>query len=66
MPKEAKDLIEKILIKDPMKRIGFSSKDYKEIKEHPFFNGIDFDYLFEEPIPLNKIYPYWKLRIYYK
>ena len=57
MPKEAKDLIEKILIKDPTKRIGFGSKDYKEIKEHPFFKGIDFDNLFEEPIPLNKIYP---------
>ena len=57
MPKEAKDLIEKILIKDPRKRIGFGSKDYKEIKEHPFFKGINFDNLFEEPIPLNKIYP---------
>ena len=57
MPKEAKDLIKKILIKDPTKRIGFGSKDYKEIKEHPFFKGIDFDNLLEEPIPLNKIYP---------
>jgi serine/threonine protein kinase len=57
MPKEAKDLIEKILIKDPRKRIGFGSKDYKEIKEHTFFKGINFDNLFEEPIPLNKIYP---------
>ena len=54
--KEAKDLIQKILIKDPTKRIGYGSKDYKEIKEHPFFKGINFDNLFEEPIPLNKIY----------
>ena len=56
IPNEAKDLIQKILIKDPTKRIGFGSKDYKEIKEHPFFKGIDFDNLFEEPIPINKIY----------
>ena len=56
IPKEAKDLIQKILIKDPTKRIGFGSKDYKEIKEHPFFKGINFDNLFEEPIPINKIY----------
>ena len=56
IPKEAKDLIEKILIKDPTKRIGYGSKDYKEIKEHPFFKGINFDNLSEEPIPLNKIY----------
>ena len=56
IPKEAKDLIQKILIKDPRKRIGYGSKDYKEIKEHPFFKGIDFDNLLEEPVPLNKIY----------
>ena len=56
VPKEAKDLIQKILIKDPTKRIGYGSKDYKEIKDHPFFKGIDFDNLCEEPIPLNKIY----------
>ena len=56
IPKEAMDLIQKILIKDPRKRIGYGSKDYKEIKEHPFFKGIDFDNFFEEPIPLKKIY----------
>ena len=56
IPNEAKDLIQKILIKDPTKRIGYGSKDYKEIKEHPFFKGINFDNLFEEPIPLSKIY----------
>jgi len=38
IPKEAKDLIQKILIKDPKQRIGYGSKDYKEIKEHPWFN----------------------------
>ena len=56
IPKEAMDLIQKILIKDPRKRIGYGSIDYKEIKEHPFFKGIDFDNFFEEPIPLKKIY----------
>ena len=56
IPKEAKDLIQKILIKDPRKRIGYGSKDYKEIKEHPFFKGINFDNLFEETVPLNKVY----------
>jgi serine/threonine protein kinase len=56
IPKEAKDLIQKILIKDPRKRIGYGSKDYKEIKEHPFFKGINFESLLEEPVPLNKIY----------
>ena len=50
MPEEARDLISKILIKDPTKRIGYNSKDYSEIKNHPFFKGIDFDNLeFEDP-----------------
>ena len=48
MQKEAKDLIQKILIKDPTKRIGYGSKDYKEVKTIPFFKGINFDNLSEE------------------
>ena len=56
IPKEAKDLIQKILIKDPTQRIGYNSKDYSEIKSHPFFKGINFDTLSEEPIPLNKTF----------
>ena len=56
IPKEAKDLIQKILIKDPTQRIGYNSKDYAEIKSHPFFKGINFENLSEEPIPLNKAF----------
>ena len=50
IPDEAKDLISKILVKDPKQRIGYNSKDYSEIKNHPFFNGIKFEELeFEDP-----------------
>jgi serine/threonine protein kinase len=50
IPDDAKDLISKILVKDPKKRIGYNSKDYSEIKNHPFFNGINFEELeFEDP-----------------
>ena len=56
IPNDAKDLIQKILVKDPKQRIGYGSKDYKEIKEHPFFKGINFDTLSDEPIPLSKSY----------
>ena len=52
---EAKDLISKILVKDPKQRIGYNSKDYSEIKSHPFFNGINFENLeFEDP-PISDI-----------
>ncbi|KAK8527614.1 hypothetical protein V6N13_085432 [Hibiscus sabdariffa] len=36
---EAKDLIEKLLVKDPNKRLG-CTKGAQDIKRHPFFNGI--------------------------
>ncbi|ESQ30047.1 hypothetical protein EUTSA_v10011428mg [Eutrema salsugineum] len=36
---EAKDLIEKLLVKDPMKRLG-CARGAQDIKRHPFFEGI--------------------------
>ncbi|KAK6458358.1 response regulator receiver [Scheffersomyces xylosifermentans] len=45
-PPEAKDLIKKLLNLDPEKRLGFNGAD--EIKQHPFFDGINWDTLFEE------------------
>lgn len=39
---EAKDLIKKLLQKDPSKRLG-SSRGAEEIKEHPFFKHINWD-----------------------
>ena len=46
IPDEAKDLINKILVKDPLKRLGAgepgSEYDINHLKSHPFFNGIDY------------------------
>ena len=46
---EAKDLISKILVKEPSKRLGAGEKgteyDINHLKEHPFFKGIDWDNL---------------------
>jgi serine/threonine protein kinase len=36
MSNNAKDLIKKLLCRDPRKRLG-ANKDSEEIKEHPFF-----------------------------
>ncbi|GMJ13789.1 hypothetical protein like AT3G14370 [Hibiscus trionum] len=36
---EAKDLMEKLLVKDPRRRLG-CSKGAQDIKQHPFFDGI--------------------------
>ena len=49
IPEEAKDLINKILVKDPTKRLGAgepgSEYDIKHLKEHPYFKGINWDNL---------------------
>ena len=55
IPDDAKDLISKILVKDPKERIGYNSKDYSEIKNHPFFTGINFDELEYEAPPVSEI-----------
>ena len=39
--KTARDLIEKLFVSNPKKRLGYKSSD--EVKNHPFFKGIDFD-----------------------
>ena len=39
--KTARDLIEKLFVFDPTKRLGHKSAD--EVKQHPFFKGVDFE-----------------------
>ena len=41
--KEGKDIIYRLLQKDPQKRLG--SKGIEEIKQHPWFNQINWDLL---------------------
>ncbi|CAE7719883.1 Pdpk1 [Symbiodinium pilosum] len=38
---DARDLIHKMVVKDPDARLG--SKNLREVEEHPFFNGIRFE-----------------------
>ena len=49
IPEEAKDLITKILVKDPNKRLGAGETgteyDIAHLKQHPYFKGIDWDNL---------------------
>ncbi|KAL2313458.1 Serine/threonine-protein kinase ppk18 [Schizosaccharomyces pombe] len=46
---EALDLINGFLQPNPERRLGFS--DINEIKEHPFFNGINWDDIFSHEAP---------------
>lgn len=44
---EARDLIKRLLVKDPANRLG-SIDGSDEIKKHPYFNGVNWDTLFQE------------------
>lgn len=50
---EAKDLLIKLLNRNPQKRLGAGKHDANEIKEHVFFQNVDWDLVFERgnPVP---------------
>jgi serine/threonine protein kinase len=39
-PEVAQDLIKRLLLKDPSKRLG--ADDLDKLKAHPFFEGVNF------------------------
>uniref|UniRef100_A0A3P8Z8A9 Ribosomal protein S6 kinase beta-2 n=1 Tax=Esox lucius TaxID=8010 RepID=A0A3P8Z8A9_ESOLU len=40
---DARDMIKKLLKKNPSQRLGSSASDYKDIQKHPFFRHINWD-----------------------
>ena len=50
MHPDARDFLDKLLQRDPKKRLG-SVNGIKDIKEHPFFEGINWKHLMREPAP---------------
>ncbi|KAL0096545.1 kinase-like domain-containing protein, partial [Phycomyces blakesleeanus] len=51
-PDDARDLIQRLLVLEPSERIGSEKTGgLEEIRQHPFFCGIDWDTLFESPAP---------------
>lgn len=54
----AKDLISKLLTKDPEKRLGNGPSDSEEIKAHPFFDGLNWDDVINK-----RIKPEWQPEI---
>jgi serine/threonine protein kinase len=56
IPASAKDLIKKLLVFDPKKRIGNGSKknglDLDSLKNHPFFDEVDFEKIKTDKSPI--------------
>jgi len=50
----SKDLLEKLLQKNPSKRLGSGKKDSEEIKSHPLFAHLDWDMVLQRKLDLPK------------
>lgn len=50
----AKSLVTMLLNRDPKLRLGAGKKDAKDIKNHPFFDGISWDDIYNKRISLPK------------
>lgn len=53
IPEVAANLIKQLLVRDPTKRLG--AKSFDDLKSHPFFEGVDFESIFDVvscPAPL--------------
>ncbi|KAI8330995.1 kinase-like domain-containing protein [Chlamydoabsidia padenii] len=51
-PQVAKDLVQQLLVLDPEQRLGSDARGgVDSIKAHPFFQGTDFDQVFQQPAP---------------
>lgn len=50
MSADVKDFIQKLLVKDPRKRLGGGIDDALELKKHKFFKGLNWDDLAEKKI----------------
>jgi len=51
----AKDILTKLLVRDPKFRLGSGERDAAELKEHPFFAGIDWTAFMQ-----GRMQPPWK------
>ncbi|TYZ69160.1 hypothetical protein PybrP1_004269 [[Pythium] brassicae (nom. inval.)] len=53
VPEDARDLIRRLLVQEPSERIGASQDEagYAELKNHPFFDGVDWDALETQVAP---------------
>jgi serine/threonine protein kinase len=48
---ESMDLLARLLERDPKKRLGSGPNGWLDIKNHPFFDGLDWDALYHKRIP---------------
>ena len=48
--KEARELLKRLLERNPSKRLGGGGRDAQEIKEHPYFKDVDWNNIYQKKI----------------
>ncbi|TFY57868.1 hypothetical protein EVG20_g8375 [Dentipellis fragilis] len=51
MPRDAVSILQKLLTRDPARRLGSGKGDAEEIKRHPFFKDVNWDDILNKRIP---------------
>ncbi|KAG6868630.1 hypothetical protein C0993_000220 [Termitomyces sp. T159_Od127] len=51
MPRDAVSILQKLLTRDPSRRLGSTKEDAEEIKRQPFFKDVNFDDVLHKRIP---------------
>ncbi|KAI0689703.1 protein kinase C [Cytidiella melzeri] len=51
MPRDAVSILQKLLTRDPTRRLGAGKGDAEDIKRHPFFKDVSFDDVLHKRIP---------------
>lgn len=51
MPRDSVSLLQRLLTRDPARRLGAGPNDAEDVKAHPFFRGIDWDALLQKRVP---------------
>ncbi|KAI8644424.1 kinase-like domain-containing protein [Parasitella parasitica] len=51
MSRDSVSICQRLLNRDPKKRLGAGSSDAAEIKEHPFFSGVNWDDMLAKRVP---------------
>ncbi len=51
MPADSVSILEKLLTRDPARRLGSGPTDAEEIKAHPFFRDVNWDDMFNKRVP---------------
>jgi len=51
MPRESVSILQKLLMRDPERRLGSGEMDAEEVKTHPYFRNVNFDDIYHKRVP---------------